>query len=66
LIAAAYRGRGYGGGLVDHAIKNLRAHGVWLTASELGRPLYERRGFCVIGGVERWAREGKTVDEFYV
>ena len=51
---------------MDHAIKSLRARGVWLTASELGRPLYERRGFCVIDGVERWAREGKAVDDSHV
>ncbi len=46
---------------MDHAIKSLRAHGLWLTPSELGRPLYERRGFCVIAGVERWARDGKVL-----
>ncbi|MGH8502132.1 MAG: GNAT family N-acetyltransferase [Gammaproteobacteria bacterium] len=65
LVASAWRGRGYGSALLDHAINSLRERGarcLWLTASTLGRPLYERRGFCMIDGIDRWAREGEAVD----
>jgi len=64
VVAGNNRGRGYGGALLDHTINSLRGRGarcIWLTASKLGRPLYERRGFSVVDGVDRWAREGEEV-----
>ena len=64
MVADGHRGRGYGGALLDHAINSLRVRGarcIWLTASKLGRPLYECRGFSVVDGVDRWAREGEGV-----
>jgi GNAT superfamily N-acetyltransferase len=64
LVAEGYRGRGYGSALLDHALRSLRECGaccVWLTASAFGRPLYERRGFSLIDGVDRWARAGEGV-----
>ncbi len=64
VVAGNDRGRGFGGALLDHAISTLRGRGarcLWLTASELGRPLYERRGFSMVDGVDRWARVGEAV-----
>jgi len=51
------RGKGYGALLFDHAVRRLEEDGVQsllLTASALGKPLYERRGFSTIGTIERW------------
>lgn len=61
IVAEAYRGQGHGSALLDHAIVTLRGRGarcIWLTASELGRPIYERRGFTLIDGIDRWTRKG--------
>lgn len=57
LVPADCRGRGCGTLLFAHALEELRRRGcrsLWLTASEQGRPLYERRGFVVLDGIERW------------
>ena len=62
IVAGAYRGKGYGSALLDHAIQILRERGaycIWLTASGLGRPLYERRGFTLVDGIDRWRRKGE-------
>jgi len=68
LIAPQERGKGYGARLFDAATALLVRQGItslWLTASALGAPLYERRGFVRVGEVVRWARpqggEGKKV-----
>ncbi len=56
-LAWAWRGRGYGRLLLDQAILLLEqqsTRSIWLTASEAGFPLYQRRGFETIGQVERW------------
>jgi len=58
LVPAHCRGRGYGNLLFDRALDFLRGQGMrsfWLTASALGRPLYEKKGFQVVGGIERWS-----------
>lgn len=63
LVPAACRGRGYGKLLFGHALDFLKNRGMtsfWLTASESGRPLYEKKGFRVVGGIERWSL---TLDE---
>lgn len=48
LVDAAVRRRGIGGALVSHALAWLEARGVrsiWLDATPLGQPVYERLGF---------------------
>ncbi|BCR06527.1 N-acetyltransferase [Desulfuromonas versatilis] len=58
IVPAEFRGRGYGRLLFRHGLEVLEARGVesvWLTASPMGRPLYEQHGFQVIGGIERWS-----------
>lgn len=63
LIPPARRSIGWGGRLFDHAVAYLEDQGVktvWLTASELGRPLYMQRGFLTVGGVTRWQRWGES------
>jgi GNAT superfamily N-acetyltransferase len=68
IIPPACRGRGYGALLFDHAVDVLERLGVasiWLTASPLGRPLYEKKGFAAIDGVVRWTlkAEGRSLAE---
>lgn len=57
LVPQAERGKGYGARLFDHAVAALQRQGVntlWLTASEQGAPLYQRRGFVAVNQVQRW------------
>lgn len=57
LVPASLRGQGYGRRLFEAATSHLINAGVssiWLTASELGRPLYEKNGFKAIDRIERW------------
>ncbi len=59
LVVPDWRGRGCGARLLDQAILELHAKqvcSVWLTASDAGAPLYQRRGFTTLGTVERWVR----------
>lgn len=57
LIPRHLRGRGYGSRLFAEGFTQLCKLGVasiWLTASEQGRPIYERVGFVAIDQIERW------------
>ncbi|MHB1398141.1 MAG: GNAT family N-acetyltransferase [Trichloromonadaceae bacterium] len=57
LVPQAERSKGYGARLFDHAVASLQQQGVttlWLTASEHGAPLYQRRGFVAVNQVQRW------------
>ncbi len=57
ILPQEERGKGYGGQLFDYAVRYLEGCGVQsllLTASALGKPLYEKRGFTTIGAIERW------------
>lgn len=57
LVPGECRGRGYGSLLFEHALRVLERKGVasiWLTASEAGRPIYEKRGFQSLNRVRRW------------
>ena len=57
IVPARLRGRGRGSLLFKAALTELQAQGmqtVWLTASEAGRPIYEKCGFCSIDEIERW------------
>lgn len=61
LVDPGCRGRGYGSALFDFALDFLRRKQlprIWLTASESGLPLYQRRGFARIDRVERWQGRG--------
>jgi ribosomal protein S18 acetylase RimI-like enzyme len=61
IIDPAFRGRGMGALLFEHALQSLQGRGVrsvWLTASVLGRPIYVRRGFVAAGTIVRWVRPG--------
>jgi len=60
ILAPEGRGKGTGGRLFDFAVGHLERRGsasIILTASELGRPLYEKRGFRSIGTIERWRHD---------
>jgi GNAT superfamily N-acetyltransferase len=57
IVPPLLRGNGYGRKLFDAVLAELADRGlssIWLTASELGRPIYEKSGFKVVGRVERW------------
>lgn len=61
LVVDEWRGRGYGAYLLDQAILRLERQGspcLWLTASAAGLALYQRRGFEIVGQVERWVLNG--------
>jgi GNAT superfamily N-acetyltransferase len=60
LVAPEARGRGFGARLFARACRELqhrRVKTLWLTASEQGRPLYERAGFRSLDRVVRWCRK---------
>ena len=60
ILAPEERGKGTGGRLFDFAVGHLEQRGsasIILTASALGRPLYEKRGFRSIGTIERWRHD---------
>ena len=57
IVPADLRGRGCGAFLLRHALEVLRRRGVesiWLTASDLGRPIYEKLGFRPMDGIRRY------------
>jgi GNAT superfamily N-acetyltransferase len=49
LVAERYERRGLGTRLMTHVLAEARTASVWLTATDMGRPLYEKLGFRVIG-----------------
>ncbi|GAA4562407.1 GNAT family N-acetyltransferase [Planotetraspora kaengkrachanensis] len=49
LVARRHERRGLGRRLMTHAMKRSGTSCLWLTATEYGRPLYERLGFRAIG-----------------
>lgn len=64
IVPATLRGRGYGTQLFREALSILRSQhvsSVWLTASEMGRPLYEGFGFTSVQQVERWLLKRENV-----
>lgn len=63
LVPVEQRRRGHGSRLFTAVLDMLQADDVariWLTASEQGRPLYERTGFVAVDRIERWVRPGGT------
>lgn len=66
IVAPGSRGKGAGPGLMARALAALQAAGadtVWLTASEAGRPIYEKMGFREIDVITRWTGEGRGTGE---
>jgi ribosomal protein S18 acetylase RimI-like enzyme len=66
LVRREWRGKGLGTSLLQRALELLEEAGtqtVWLTASESGRPIYERRGFRAIDTINRWESSGRIVHE---
>jgi len=62
IVADEYRGKGLGEALFRKALQALRAAGVgtfWLTASKMGRSLYQRYGFNSIDTIVRWVGTGR-------
>ncbi|MCT9930411.1 GNAT family N-acetyltransferase [Planotetraspora sp. A-T 1434] len=49
LVARRHERQGLGGRLMRHALAEAGTTTVWLTATDYGRPLYERLGFRTIG-----------------
>ncbi|HEX9023791.1 MAG TPA: GNAT family N-acetyltransferase [Geobacteraceae bacterium] len=63
VVRADQRGRGIGCALMERSLQNLMDAGtrtVWLTASEKGRPIYERLGFRAIDRIGRWFGMGSA------
>jgi len=59
IVHPACRGLGYGNGLFDYAVAELTNRGmetIWLTASAMGKPLYEKKGFRKVDEVVRRER----------
>ncbi len=66
IVPAPLRGRGYGSRLFMAALSSLQAQrlaSIWLTASELGRPIYEKSGFTLVDTIERWVSCKRFSDE---
>lgn len=62
IVAEGGRGRGLGEALFSKALEALHGSGVrtvWLTASKMGRPLYERHGFRTVDSIVRWVGNGR-------
>lgn len=49
LVSAKFGRRGLGTQLMKHAIADAGTESVWLTATDHGRPLYEKLGFRAVG-----------------
>lgn len=61
LVRQRHRGHGIGRMLMARALASLDDAGastIWLTASEAGRPLYEKLGFVARDRVVRWRGRG--------
>jgi len=62
LVSEAVRGQGVGEALFRKAQEALYSAGAvtfWLTASKMGRLLYERHGFRSIDSIVRWVGSGR-------
>ncbi|MBV8880286.1 MAG: GNAT family N-acetyltransferase [Planctomycetaceae bacterium] len=58
LVDEAMRGRGYGSVMLDHCLRAARKAGteiVGLDASDLGRPIYLKKGFVDVAPIDRWS-----------
>jgi GNAT superfamily N-acetyltransferase len=58
LVDEELRGRGYGSVMMDHCLELARGSGdgiVGLDASNLGRPVYLKKGFVDVAPIDRWS-----------
>lgn len=65
IVREGLRGRGIGAALMKKALAALAEAGtetVWLTASQDGKPMYERLGFAEMDTVFRWSGSGSGGD----
>jgi len=63
IVAPAYRGKGIGECLFTAALEALWSSGVetvWLTASAMGKRLYEKHGFRSVDRILRWCGAGRA------
>lgn len=61
IVRGSCRGKGIGNSLMENALGALAAEGtetVWLTASKMGKPIYEKLGFAAVDVVNRWVGRG--------
>ncbi len=66
LVGPERRGFGFGSTLFDFALDYLhqaKPKRIWLTASEEGQPIYQRRGFTVVDQVDRWVAKGLGITD---
>lgn len=66
IVADGRRGKGVGEALFVTALEALQAAGaetVWLTASKMGKALYEKHGFAAIDAIFRWTGFGRERHE---
>jgi GNAT superfamily N-acetyltransferase len=57
LVDEKYRKRGYGSALLSRLVQaadEMELEWVGLDATDMGEPLYRKRGFRPVGGVDRW------------
>ena len=62
IVAAGYRGLGIGERLfraAAQALKDAGAGTIWLTASKMGKSLYEKQGFKTVDTINRWSGSGR-------
>ncbi|MGK2905975.1 MAG: GNAT family N-acetyltransferase [Desulfuromonadales bacterium] len=63
IVPRQLRGHGYGSRLFMAALSVLQAQGMrslWLTASQLGLPIYEKSGFTRVDTIERWVSGSRS------
>lgn len=68
IVAVEYRGQGVGERLFVHTLQALRSEQVetvWLTASDMGKSLYEKHGFRSIDTITRWVGAGLASAPFH-
>ena len=57
IVPDSLRGKGYGSHLFKAVLADLVERGmtsIWLTASDQGRRIYEKKGFVEVDRIERW------------
>jgi ribosomal protein S18 acetylase RimI-like enzyme len=68
IVAEEFRGKGLGETLFRKALEALQTSGVetfWLTASKMGKSMYERYGFSSIDSIARWVGTGRQRHSSY-
>jgi ribosomal protein S18 acetylase RimI-like enzyme len=68
IVAEQFRGRGIGEALFRNALEALRLAGaqtIWLTASKMGKSMYEKQGFKSIDTIIRWSGVGRQSHHLY-